>query len=169
MKELLIKLIQLKIQYLKLLITYHMNQTEASKRIYTVSKNLLYPQRDITPQDLADDDLACAESVSQVLKMCGVRGLPQGGIVSTIKLFEFLSSSEQFIKVDNPLPGDVIISVTGTGNGKLANGHCGIVGVVNIMNNHSDTGLWIASYTLEQWDKRYRVYGGMVSNFFRMI
>ena len=146
-----------------------MEQTINSRRIYNTAKSLLYPQRDITPQDLTDDDVACAESVSQVLRMCGVRGISQLGIVSTIRMFEFLSSSEQFIKVETPLPGDVIISVTGTGNGKLSNGHCGITGVINIMNNHSDTGLWIASYTLEQWEKRYHDYGGMVSNFFRMI
>ncbi len=168
MKELLIKIIRLKIEYLSRRLKYYMNQTENSKRLYIVAKNLLYPQRDVTPDDIVPDEVACAEALSYVLKLCGVQGIPRNGIPSTIDLFKFLSSSEQFIKVETPLAGDVIISVTGTGNGRLV-GHCGIVGVVNVMNNNSETGIWVASYTLTQWEKRYKEYAGMATHYFRFL
>ena len=123
---------------------------------------------DASPNDIAPDELGCAESVNAIHKK--VFGYEVGGGVSTSQLYKALVSHPKFIAVDTPLEGDVIISPTGYGNGKLSNGHTGIVGKAGvIMSNDSATGLFKENYSLETWRSYYSSRGGYPVRFFRRI
>ena len=166
--QLLINLIALQTKLLFMLKNKNMNeQTENSKRLYALAKSLLYT--DITPEDKVSDDVACASSLSQLLRMLGVKGISTGGIASTIALDEFLENSVQFSQVDTPLPGDVCINVTGTGNGNLKHGHVGTWGKAYVMSNDSPTGLWLAGYKHKEWIDYFEVFGGMRTKYYRYI
>lgn len=124
--------------------------------------------RDASPNDLAPDELGCAESVNAIHKK--VFGFEIGGGLSTNKLYKALKNSRLFVQVDRPLPGDVVISPTGYGNGNLSNGHVGIVSNDKmIMSNDSATGTFIENYSLESWKGRYVGQGGYPMLFFRRI
>ncbi len=79
---------------------------------------------------------------------------------STIELNDFCR--KHWKATLNFLPGNVVISVTGTGNGTITHGHAGICGKAgNIMSNDSATGLWQQNYSVVSWVKYYRGKGGM--------
>lgn len=123
---------------------------------------------DATPDDIVPDELGCADTVNAVYKKAF--GKPIGGGASTYWLYDALLKSKDFIKVDMPLPGDIVISPTGYGNGKLSNGHVGIVGAGGlIMSNDSRNGLFWTNYTIDTWRKRYAGIGGYPVHFFRRI
>lgn len=107
--------------------------------------------RDASPKDLAPDDLGCAESVNAVYKAAFGREI--GGDLSTLRMYSALLNSLDFIKVDAPLYGDMIISPTTYA--KVPVGHVGIVGKWQIMSNNSNNGKWEAHYTLDSWKLRY--------------
>ena len=121
--------------------------------------------RDASPLDRANDALGCAESVNAIHKKAF--GFEIGGSTSTALLFEALVDSPYFDRVSNPLPGDVIISPTGSGNGRVAHGHTGIVAKQGIMSNDSDTGTWELNYTMDMWKRYYGQKGGFIVAFFR--
>lgn len=130
---------------------------------------------DVSPDDVADDRLGCMESVSQILK----QAFPELNfplIVSTREAFMYFASSPSFREIGTPKKGAIIINVTGTGNGKVGNGHVGICGknlakdgTVNIMSNNSNTGKWDVFYSLTRWNKYYRDLGGMPTHFFERV
>ena len=109
----------------------------------------------------------CANAATHVLIKAGVKGLPAKGIAGTAALLSWLQSSSEFDEVDNPEPGDIIMSATGTGNGKCR-GHVGIVGQHQIMSNNSETGLWDTQWTMDRWNDYYRAYGGILTRYFRL-
>lgn len=123
---------------------------------------------DASPNDVAPDELGCAETVNEIVKKA--LGYPAGGTVSTNQMYKALAKSTKFIKVDQALPGDIIISPTGYGTGGLPNGHVGIFDTPElIMSNSSKTGTFEKNYTLTEWVKRYRNKGGYPIYFFRAI
>ena len=71
---------------------------------------------DVSPRDLAADVVGCAESVSQVIRKVS-SDFPI--ILGTYTLWQFLNKDTRFRKVTLPMPGDIIICPTGTGNGKF--------------------------------------------------
>ena len=125
---------------------------------------------DVTPLDNVDDVVACAESVTTVLRKAGIK---IGIIPGTWTLERFLMNSPKWVPVQSPEPGDVVMSATGTSNlGSSApfRGHTGIVGPNNqILANNSDTGLWGAYYTIKTWEDRYSKRGGYPTTFYRYI
>lgn len=123
---------------------------------------------DASPNDVAPDEYGCAETVNEIHKKAF--GFQIGGTVSTYNLYSALKNSKLFIKVDQPLEGDVVISPTGYGNGKLKNGHVGIVGGSDlIMSNDSATGMFLENYTIDSWRKRYVDTGGYPMHYFRRV
>lgn len=143
------------------------NLTPALEPLYTASYACI--GKEMSPKDLAPDEYACVESLEGVYHLC--KGTFIGGskqLLSTLELITMLRVHPDFKEVGTPTPGCVIVSATGTGNGKIR-GHCGVVGKTNIMNNNSRTGLWEANYTVEQWKDRFERYGGMKTRFFRCV
>lgn len=113
------------------------------------------------------DSLGCASSLSHVLKLAGVVGLPPKGIGSTAVLHKWLSENPQFTKVSSPLPGDVISSPTGTPGAKLSNGHMGIVVKYGICSNNSQDGRWSQHWKLPEWIDYYTTKGRIPTTYFR--
>lgn len=123
---------------------------------------------DVSPDDLANDRLGCAESLSTLMR--GIfPELHFPLVLSTRELYLYLSKSPSFQAISAPERGCIVLNVTGTGNGKVSNGHVGIMGNSWIMSNHSATGTWEAAHTLEGWKRYYETKGGMPTLYFRRV
>lgn len=120
---------------------------------------------DVTPEDIIPDEYDCADTICVILEKAG---FSIGNIPLTTNIFTHLNQDKGWIRATSPLPGDVILSPTSWGNGKLANGHVGIVGENGgIISNSSYTGLFNYNYTIQTWRDRYQTYGGFPILFFR--
>lgn len=123
--------------------------------------------RDASPDDLAPDELGCAETVSDILFDAGC-DIPS--IVSTQILCYFLETSKSWTEVATPLGGDVIISPTGSSPSKIiTHGHTGIVlgdGVIG--SNDSATGEFLTHWTIDMWRAHWGAEQYPV-RFFRFI
>lgn len=123
---------------------------------------------DASPNDVAPDEYGCAETVNAVHSKAF--GYEIGGNISTYRMYEALTKSPFFIRVDQPDRGDIIISPTGYGNGNLTNGHVGIMASsTDIMSNDSYTGKFEKNFTLKSWRDRYSKVGGYPVVFFRRV
>lgn len=122
--------------------------------------------QDVSPFDLAPDDLGCVDTINNLYKLCFGSEIKRG-IVSTVALYGVLSKDSRFRPITEPLEGDIIISVTGTGNGKI-HGHVGVYGPL-IMSNDSATGNLKENFTPKSWQDRYSVLGGMKTHYFRIV
>lgn len=123
---------------------------------------------DVSPDDLAPDEYACAESLSNIIR----RALPELNfpiILSTRLLYAYFISSPSFQQTDTPGAGSIIINVTGTGNGAVSNGHTGVVGKNWIMSNDSRTGTWEANYLPPAWKRYFEIKGGMPTHYFDCV
>lgn len=142
-------------------------KTDQIKRVRLYLTALTFLGKDASPQDEANDELGCADSVSKVIQASFPDAIR--GSVSTSDLYNQLKASKQFDRVLDFRAGDVIISPTGYGKtGKISNGHVGIVGEnEEIMSNSSSTGLWTTNYTLASWVARFRKLGGYPIFVFR--
>lgn len=145
------------LNYLQSLIK-SMKPTETSNdKIVTYCQSLL--GRDASPKDRAPDDLACAETVSTILRDL-FSWFPV--ITGTWTLYDYLKKSSKFEGVfGSPRPGDIIISPTGMGNGVIKNGHAGFLGGGGrIYSNNSTTGLFDSHWEIEEWKTHYGQKGG---------
>ncbi len=136
--------------------------TDKGTTIYQRAVSLLGV--DASPNDLAPDELGCAETVSNV---AGIQPI----IISTSALYDYLAKSLDWVEVTLPIPGDILISPTGMGgkNG-ITHGHTGIVGRQGIvMSNNSYTGKFEANYTIATWTARYKTKGGYPIYYFRNV
>lgn len=124
-----------------------------SESLHTLAKSSV--GKDVSPLDQAPDELGCAESVSNLIKMIE-RDFPIH--VSTARLFE--ECSRRYKRTLEIKPGYILISPTGYGNGKVI-GHTGIIGESVIYSNNSNTGLWDDKWTIDTWVKYYRGKGGL--------
>ena len=125
--------------------------------------------RDASPNDTAPDELGCAESVNEIHRSTFGDYISSRNILSTYWLYSDLKARSDFVRIENPVPGDIIISPTGYGRG---NGHVGIVGEHNIvMSNNSSRdeqgvrGVFDANYTTKSWYNRYSRLGFPVYYF----
>lgn len=123
---------------------------------------------DPSPQDLANDEVGCCESVENVRK--NAHGAFISGtdkpILHTKELELKLRSHIDFTEVFAPELGAIIVSPTGDGNGKVR-GHVGICGKTHILSNNSANGRFEPSYTYKEWDKRYAQLGGIPTYYFK--
>jgi hypothetical protein len=136
-----------------------------NEKLYEIAKKCLGTE--ISPNDLAEDDVACVESVEEVYKKFKgkyISGLDKP-LLHTKVLEIVLRSHPDFEEVAGPELGAIGVAATGTGNHKIR-GHTGICGRTHMMSNNSFNGRWEADYTYEDWDKRYEVLGGMETSYF---
>lgn len=110
----------------------------------------------------------CANACSDLLIRFGISGLPKKGIAGTAELLAFLEKSKDFKEVTAYEPGIIIISATGTGNGKIR-GHVGCTGNNAIMSNCSETGKWDTRWNIARWNDYYHVYGGIPTRYFKPV
>jgi len=151
--------------------------TQGNNRLILYAEALKCIGTDASPNDVAPDEVGCAETVSDILIYAFGTKVGISFTLSTNTLYKELLASKAFIQVDQPLEGDIIISPTGYGNGNLSNGHTGIVGQIDntnrdnsiIMSNDSATGKFLENYTLGKWKARYKALGGYPVAFFRKI
>lgn len=121
---------------------------------------------DASPLDIVNDELGCAESVSTLIG----KVIPFPVITGTWTLNEYLDNDNRFVRIESqPEAGDIIISPTGSGNGRIR-GHVGIIGEAGIVySNNSATGLWDDLYTLTSWNDRYFGLGGIMPRYYRIV
>lgn len=138
-------------------------QLSISGSIYLAAKTCLHTHITLDPS--VPKELGCAEAVSFVLKKAGVSGLPGAGFPGTSALYSWLGANFQI--VTSPMPGDVIISPTGTSSISSPHGHTGIVAQYGVLSNDSDTGLWLEKYTLDTWKTYFGDTLGFPIYYFR--
>lgn len=115
-----------------------------------------------------DPALACAVTVNQIaLRAIGVQ---IGGDASTAEMYKILLNSGRFLIIMDgyQLPGDIVISPTGSPNVNFAHGHVGIVGYSGILSNSSLDGKVHEYYTIKSWKDYYVIKGGYPMYFFRI-
>lgn len=112
-------------------------------------------------------EYGCVEALNNVFNLAYNKSL--GENASTFRLYNKLQLNPDFIEIMIPLPGDLVISPTGFGNGRLVNGHAGIIGENCIYSNNSSTLQWDTHYNLESWKKRYVDLGGFPMKFYRLV
>lgn len=132
------------------------------ERLYDVSVASI--GTDASPSDKAPDELACAETVSELINK--VITFPI--ITGTWTLWDKLRTDTRFEKISEAELGAIIISPTGTGNGSIV-GHTGICGVGDkIMSNSSATGKFEQNFTQQSWRDRYKQKGGFPIYYYRL-
>lgn len=138
-----------------------MNSKAVQDNLYAVSLKAL--NTDVTPTDQIPDDVACASCVTTLLSK--VMDFPH--IPGTYNLLKRFQTDKRFQEVDikDIQKGDIVLCATGTTgytSPQVSNGHTGIyMGNNLIANNRSRDGLWVESYTIDEWTKRwfeYKVY-----------
>lgn len=111
--------------------------------------------------------LGCADAINNVFKKATGREI--GGDVSTHRMYNKLWNHRYFKEVSDPKPGDIIISPTGFGNGRVLHGHVGIVSDNDrIMSNNSHTGLWDEHWDIKSWERFYKQDGGFPMKYYRL-
>lgn len=142
-------------------------ETSNSQKLYDTAVACL--GRDMSPQNLAPNSLACAESLNGVFKEAFGKVIDDGsGLLSTAGLYQRLKNDSRFTQVNDPQPGDIVISPTGLSYKGSAHGHCGLWGKFDIMSNDSDTGKWKDNYTHQAWYDVFQKELGFPVFFFRV-
>ena len=140
---------------------FAMNKISRRKILHEYAK--LCIGKDMSP---IEDELGCAEALNNVVQRA--LGKPIGGGASTYYMAKHLTWNLRNVRVYEPKPGDIIISPTGHGNGKIR-GHVGIMGEnETIMSNNSYNSKWESNYTLGKWKAHYQNFGGLPVKFYRV-
>lgn len=130
-------------------------------QLYNIAKSCL--GRDIAA---TQNELGCAEAVSYLLTTIRLPNFPRGGYLGTYTLWKWLQKNTT--QVLDPLPGDIIISPTGTSVRGAKHGHVGIIGYHGIMSNNSMNGLWQQYYSEQSWEAYYNQKLGFPTYYFRV-
>lgn len=145
----------------------------AQEQLYTFAHGLI--GQHLTLNEAVPWMVGCAEAISNILYRFDIPGIPVKGIEGTAALLAFLESSHAFTEITDYESGAIIISATGTGNGKIR-GHVGICGHAQIMSNNSETGKWDTTWSIagpasvgQNWTAYYHEYGGIPTRFFRPV
>lgn len=154
--------------------------TQGNTRLEIYDAALNHLGVDASPNDVAPDELGCMETVDDIY--CDATGHYINGsltqvTISTYQGYQLMSNSRYFTKTDQPLEGDILVYPSGTGNGRLSNGHVFIVGAVGnndplntkLMSNSSATGTFEQNYTRATAEALYEDIGGYTPHFFRAI
>lgn len=147
------------------------NMTETEKAIYNAVKDNLGEH--LTLNSNVPIEVGCAECQSKLLALAGIP-IPKNGIAGTIEFNAWLLANPDFQKKDKPEQGSIIVAVTGTGNGKVGNGHIGTICAFDLMysqdwgiaSNDSTTGLLRELWSYEKFVEYYGTYGGLEINIF---
>lgn len=118
----------------------------------------------------------CANAITHVMKIAGVKGLPATGIPGTAALHAWLKKRAEFVEVKSPRFGDIIIYPTGSdaadvpGSAKIPNGHVFVAGKHQLMSNNSKTGKWDNHWeSLAAADAYYKKQGGLARHIYRWV
>lgn len=134
--------------------------TKLSNREKLLAQAKFWLGKEASPADKAPDDLACVESICNVMRAAG---LPAPDTLSTATFHAWINAQqESFSATLDLLPGNIILCATGEGKtGVISNGHVGVIlEGGKIASNNSNTGLWDDVYTVETWVDRWRTKGG---------
>ena len=135
---------------------------DKSQKIYDIAKSCI--GKKMAP---IYKDSGCVEAVDNNVRIATGKGF--GENASTYRLFSILKYNGRYKRVDFPEPGDIVISPTGYGNGKIS-GHVGIVSDGGkIMSNNSDSLLFDEHYTIETWEARYKGVGGFPVYYYKVL
>ena len=150
----------------------------AAKRMPT-NRELFYTMAlsvvgtDASPNDLAPDELGCAESVDGIYFRLFKKHICDN-FLSTYWMYKALKEKPEFIRVldKDVLPGDIVISPTQGAN----TGHVGIVGQNGIImsnNSFKDSngvkGIFDENYTLASWRRYFFEKKGLGLHYFRVV
>lgn len=126
--------------------------------------------RDVTPKDVVEDDVACAETVDTIYKTAFGEYMNGGITISTTKMFHHMSTSPKFELIFKPEKGAILIYPTGYGNGKVKHGHVFICGDNGLLySNSSSNGKFEQNYTTYTAKYRYETLGNYPRSYFRLI
>lgn len=114
--------------------------------------------QDASPNDLAPDELGCAESVNEIYKKVFGDYFYKGNQLSTYWMYKALKEDSRFVRVATPQAGTIVISPTNA----IQTGHVGIFGENNIImsnNSFKDSngviGIWDENYTKDSWTRYF--------------
>ena len=145
-----------------------MNQISPAKRFVSIAKSKL--GQDASPFDAVNDSVGCAESLSMIIRQLDP-AFPF--VTGTWSLLDALRSSlgfRQLYSIEDIEVGDVVLAVTGQGNGSVSNGHAGIVIDTNsVASNDSKTGKFLANYTVDSFVEYFNKKGGYPIYIFRPV
>lgn len=121
---------------------------------------------DPTPNDEVDDTVSCVFSLTTLIK----RFMPDFPIMTnTPEFVKYIRTDKRFKPSNELKQGNIIVSVTGTGNGSII-GHIGIVWKDGtILSNSSATGLWSDKFNTISWIDRYSRRGGLDLFIFELL
>lgn len=147
-------------------------QTKKGQELYAIAAQVYRSGTKVIADNAADDYgiLGCAETVNELARRAW--GAPIGGGLSTAAMWECLKDASKFapLEVLEALPGDIIISPTGSVQGaKLAHGHVGVVAEYGILSNDSELGSLQESYDMQAWQDYYTKYGGLPTLIYRPL
>lgn len=132
------------------------------EKLIEIAQNAL--DTDVSPADLAGDELGCAESVSNLIKEI----FPDFSIIlGTSLLFSILKKDKRFKATLTPHIGCIVLSPA---QGEI-HGHTGIF-ITNdrIASNDSGTGMWKGNYDWNSWVDTFGVRGrGLHTYLFEII
>lgn len=124
---------------------------------------------DVTPQDEVKDEVACASTVTTLLKKVYPE-IPH--ITGTWTLNEFLKNSPNWKIVNEYEPECVVIAPTGTGRMNTV-GHTGIVmddGTIASNNSFGlNAGKFTKNYTPQIWEKKYVDFQKMQNFIYKRV
>jgi len=116
------------------------------------------------------DELGCAFTVNFICK--NALGYVAGGGPSTSAMLTEIVSNQNFKEVtkNEARAGDIILSATGTGNGRIAHGHVGFLGENGIIySNNSAKDMLDDHLTASDWKNYFVLKGGFPVRYFRAV
>jgi len=126
-------------------------QTVNGQKLYMTAAALL--GKPVAPKDASTNYgvFGCALTMNGIAERAW--GHPIGGGASTQAMYAFLQNTTKYAPVlpGNELPGDIIISPTGSGANPAAHGHVGCIAKYGILSNNSEDGNLEEQWTLETW------------------
>jgi len=124
-----------------------------------------YYNTDPTPKDEQPDEFACVHSITTILDKY-FNGYPI--MTYTPTMLEYIKKDTRFKETTEFKTGNIIISPTKSGAGRIV-GHVGIIGKDGkILSNSSSTGLWFDKFDNISWIDRYSRVGGLNMYIFEL-
>lgn len=158
---------------LSFLLAFFQTKRMPTNRELFYNMALAFVGSDASPNDLAPDELGCAESVDNIyFRLFGQHIC--NNFLSTYWMYKELKDGERFERVseEDALEGDIIISPTQGTN----TGHVGIIGkngVIMSNNSFKDSGgvrgIFDENYTLASWKRYFFDKKGLGIHYFRLV
>lgn len=149
------------------------NMTPTEERLYQVGKDNL--GQHLTLNNSVPPEVGCCECASRLFQLAGI-SVPTNGIAGTPAMAAWLLSNPDFLLIDAPEQGAVVIEVTSTGNGTVE-GHIGMFAAFGLMyvndwgilSNDSNTGTLREQWNWTDWQDWYEKQGGLKRYIFRPL